>query len=251
MTMTKSKKSKNRTSKAIEPTTFAIATPTYDGRCSIEQRASVSHLSTLAGAMNGVRQDAPFVFRNALIDRARNNLLLQAMADPFLDVLLWLDDDVWWDPAATVDVLALVAQCYHRGSVALAGINYPTRGLEPTARVKDAPHRFAPAQQAKRWVEATGLGTGLLAANLNWFRRRWPANESSELAPPYFQSHQWIADGKVKTHGEDYDHCDRVRALGGELLVLDGATANNHAATYGKAFAEQQRRERARESMGA
>ena len=239
MTKKKTKTTTTPATSSEDACTFAVATPSYLGTCSMQHRSSVAHLAQLVGGMDGIRMESPLAMSNALVDRARNRLLVAAMADPFLDVLLWLDDDVWWEPNTTVDILSLVARCYHGRKVALAGINYPTRGLRPTARVADAPHLFAALNARKRWKTATGLGTGLLAANLNWFRREWPVNHGATRGDPYFQSWQFIYDGEVHSHGEDYDHCDRVRARGGETLVLDGARANNGGAEYGIALLAQ------------
>jgi hypothetical protein len=81
-----------------------ILTPCYGGVC------YVNYLISLTNTMNLLRQfnipvQITFCKSDSLITRARNNLIAKAMSNESVTHILFIDNDITWEP---IDVLKLM-----------------------------------------------------------------------------------------------------------------------------------------------
>lgn len=183
-----------------------IVTPTYDGK--VHGRTQLASLQIfqdllLAGSPHSFLGVAHG--RDHLVT-ARNALLLQAIENPLIDVVLWMDADcapLYAEPATLWSWLNLCT-----GNVAMAGVKCARRGggWNVVARVTEEQPRV-------QWApyEVRSVGLGICAWNLRWWRRELAEFPRVDSAMHFFE---W-RDGV----GEDYRACEWARNHGGVLLV--------------------------------
>lgn len=173
----------------------------------------------------------------AVIPFARQRLMIPMLRDPGLDLALWVDDDVWWHPMHANRVAELLLTVGWRAAV-LAGVNYPTRTMEPTvqtySRGERKPVPFTLSPTSSGLSGCARLGTGLMAMDLRWYRERWPIEPGATWfsVQSYMGPETEGGEIELETHGEDYWHCDGVCARGGTLMYDPHFPVNNGNAIH-------------------
>lgn len=156
------------------------------------------------------------------LPRARNELAAGFLASDFTD-LLFIDDDMGWEPR---DVVRLLAS----DKPLLAGV-----GCKKVERPDTDPNKwcFRPVrnrafrQDEMGAIEALGAGTGfmkierrvfeaLITAHPDWKRRGWP--NMPEAARRWYYRFFRFGDDDDET-GEDFLFCQDYAALGGEIWI--------------------------------
>ncbi|MEM7583267.1 MAG: hypothetical protein AAF560_07800, partial [Acidobacteriota bacterium] len=97
-----------------------IAAPAYGGMVTA-QFASSLHQTTTALKTNGIEYQVVFITGESLIQRARNSLATDALNDPTIDRLFFIDVDLSWTPKQFVDVVTSRRR--------VVGGTYPVKGF--------------------------------------------------------------------------------------------------------------------------
>lgn len=175
--------------------------------CKTDTRTALALASTLAtcGGFEVVSMRIADVIGVA---NARNALMARALESP-AQWLVMFDADVYWsDTAAFWRML--------RESVGLGAALVGAPVAERTGRI-NVRRRGEVVTPGPSIESADGIGFGLVAFWLPWYRRHWPRR-------PWFVELQLDA-GPI---GEDMFHCARVRQLDGRVYV-DGRFKPEHA----------------------
>lgn len=194
-----------------------IASLLGDGRASGVQVGSlVKSLPVLI--KEGIAFDYYSVSENCHVDDARNDVLRQFMQTQCTD-LLFIDDDVGWEPEAISRILK-----YDRDVV--AGV-YPKRTPDDS---EEYPVRMEPGKEI--WAEADGLvevvgaPTGFMRIRRNVIEKMIAANKNRQYLgqkdkpgdPPYTIVFERTFE-KGHRHSGDYSFCNKWRDLGGKIYV--------------------------------
>ena len=184
-----------------------IATPSHAGKVRCEYVESLMMTLGLL-AQNGIQVSHFFIMGNAIIQDVRNQLVAQFMVSDATD-LLFIDDDISWEPAAALrlamsphDVIGgacrkkLPEEIYNVGAAQLLG----TGGL----------------------VECDYIGTGFLK-----IKRKAILKMTADRPGPdyldedgnecYMLFDVQLVDGRLV--GEDILFCQRWRAMGGKVFI--------------------------------
>jgi len=81
-----------------------ILTPCFGGTCYINYMTCIINTLTLFRQLQFPIQ-IEFCKNDSLVPRARNNLIARAMSDPRMTHIIFIDNDITWDP---VDILKLI-----------------------------------------------------------------------------------------------------------------------------------------------
>jgi hypothetical protein len=81
-----------------------ILTPCYGGMCYINYVTCLINTITLFRHL-GFQIQVEFCKNDSLVPRARNNLVARAMNDPTMTHMIFIDNDITWDP---IDILKLI-----------------------------------------------------------------------------------------------------------------------------------------------
>jgi len=81
-----------------------ILTPCYGGQCYVNYMTCLINTITLFRQI-GFPIQIEFCKNDSLVPRARNNLVARAMYDPEMTHIIFIDNDITWDP---IDILKLV-----------------------------------------------------------------------------------------------------------------------------------------------
>lgn len=87
-----------------KPKKVLIATPAYDGRLDVWYCNALVNTIRLAQANNIILVPV-FMSYDALVQRARNDLVALAVQDKF-DAMIFIDSDMEWDPSWVLELLA-------------------------------------------------------------------------------------------------------------------------------------------------
>jgi len=105
-----------------------ILTPCYGGMCHINYTTCLINTLTLFRQLNFPLQ-VEFCKNDSLISRARNNLVARALFDPSMTHVIFIDNDITWDP---LDVIKLI-MCEKE----LVGGIYPLKNYDWSKLCKD------------------------------------------------------------------------------------------------------------------
>jgi hypothetical protein len=81
-----------------------ILTPCYGGQCHVNYMICLMNTHALFQAY-GIDIQFHFMQNDSLVPRARNNLVAKAMANPTMTHIMFIDNDITWDP---IDVIKLL-----------------------------------------------------------------------------------------------------------------------------------------------
>ena len=192
-----------------------IATPSYDGRIDVWYANSLTK-SIVLGLQNDILFQPVYMSYDALIQRARNDLLAIAVKNDFDDII-WIDSDIEWDPEWLLKLLS-----YEEDVV---GGTYPRKSVEETYVVKCAPEDLV--VNDKGLIPVQGLGTGFLRMSKAAFTYLW---DNSEPYTHNGEDKRWafnvsIIDGDIIS--EDIQVCQKL-IEGGFQVYLDPTLTCNH-----------------------
>jgi hypothetical protein len=86
------------------PLNIHILTPCYGGMCHLNYMTCILNTISLFNLFN-ISYKLLFTSNDSLITRARNNLVAKSMSDPDMTHIIFIDNDITWDP---VDILKLI-----------------------------------------------------------------------------------------------------------------------------------------------
>lgn len=252
---------------AIDPIRPFIATPAYSGTLTTHYVRSLLALSNAAWT-HGFPLLTRFVDGDALITRARNELVAEFMADATWTHLFWIDADIGFEPEAALRLM-------RAGRDVVAGI-YPLRidawppgglaqALPAGASQADFEARHArfcvnalPDAQpvdADGFVEVQEIGTGFMLIARRVFERmaghyaelRYSSPGSAPDGRDHCRYRFFDVDIDAATGAyvsEDFAFCRRWRAIGGKVFAdVRSKLTHTGPKTFGGDF-EQAMRQR-------
>lgn len=206
---------------ALQKRSVFICTPI--ARHPVRQYTVALAKTVILLAQMGIRCYVQTVVGSSNLPRARNELVAAFMASDYTD-MLFIDDDMGWDPKAVVRLLAA---------------NQPLIGAVGCKKV------FLPDTVANKWcfrslkggalnqdemgnIEVEALGTAFMlidrsvfetmkGAHPDWKRRGWPEMSDAQRAE-YFQFFRFDPHDPDET-GEDIAFCQEWRRQGGRVFV--------------------------------
>jgi glycosyltransferase involved in cell wall biosynthesis len=170
----------------------------------------------------GIRSWMQFVVGNSNLPRARNELVAAFLASDY-DDMVFIDDDMGWQPNDLVRLLASDKDLI--GAVGCKKVVRPdTDPARWCLRALDGPL----VQDAMGAIEVEAVGTGFLkigrpvleamiAAHPDWKRRGWP-NMPEAVRAKYHQFFRFDPNDAEEI-GEDIAFCREWRGLGGSVWV--------------------------------
>jgi hypothetical protein len=179
-----------------------IATPCYDGRTDVWFNHSLNESIKLA-AKHGIDLCPVYLSYDALIQRARNDLVRIAVEDDFAD-LIWIDSDQAWEPEWLLRLLAYPVDC-------VGGAVRKKSDTELYNVRAKAPISVDPATQL---LIVDGLGTGFLRMSRKAFTALWEGSEEyrNEGRTCRMVFDVRVIDGELVS--EDNIVCAKLKAAG-------------------------------------
>ena len=231
---------------------FLLATPMYGGMCHAMYVTSILRLQEKCIAL-GVNFEHCFMVNESLIDRARNGLVHEFLAQSNQDYLIFIDGDIQFNPDDILTLLSLdkdviAIPCPKKGINWQAIIAAVKLGNEDPAYLAklggeynfSAPNEEQALGQAIKVFEVV---TGIMMIHRRVFdkmREAFPQNTYKSDNPrhfvigkgsnvhAYFKSE--IVDGRHLS--EDFYFCNKWRELEGDIWLLPLAQTVHHG-SYG------------------
>lgn len=237
-----------------------IATPSHSGLLTSSYTRSLLALSNAAWT-HGFPMAARFLDGEALITRARNELVAEFMADTRCTHLFWIDDDIGFGVEAALRLL-LAGKEVVAGACPKKTDGWPAGGLAqalPAGATQDdflaryATFNVVSLPQAQH-VDADGfvrvqeVGCGFMAIARRVFEvmaEHYPQLRYVDISPganPAWNRYRFFDVGTDADTGaylsEDFAFCRRWRAIGGEVWVdTQSDLAHTGSKTYRGRFA--------------
>lgn len=196
-----------------------IGTPCYDGRIDVWYANSVRRTEQLL-AKHCIESSVVYLSYDALVQRARNDLVRIAKEGGF-DDLLFIDSDMEWEPEW---VLALLNH-----DVDVVGAAYRKKTDEMEMYTVKASLPMPVDMKTGLWI-VDGIGTGFLRLSRLALKLLWDASEEYENEG---RKCRWIFDVCVLNHrlvSEDNIMCEKLRQLGVNVH-LDPSFTPTHIGT--------------------
>lgn len=198
-----------------------IATPTRDGRVEARFMSSVLQTFDLL-RQHGIGHNILMVIGNSLIADARNRLVQGFMASHHTD-LLFIDDDIAWQPESVLRLLSW--------DVPFVGAAARRRKPE-TSFCIDFGQTIAARGEL---VTAESVGTGFLRLRRDCLEAMTQAHADQQVKDEEGKPYYALFDTGIAPNrnyvGEDVFFCARWRAIGGEVLV-DPKIALDHIGSH-------------------
>lgn len=147
-----------------------IGTPCYDGRLDVWYTNSLVNTIKLA-SHHEVEITPIWISFDALIQRARNDIVQIALEEDF-DDLIWIDSDIEWNPEWVFKLLNY--------SVDVVGGTYPKKSDQEEYVIRQTQHRHIDKNTGL--VEVDGLGTGFVRMSKLALQHLW------NVSPSYIDS---------------------------------------------------------------
>lgn len=192
-----------------------IATPTYDGKIDVHYAAALSE-SIKMGLANNINFVPIFIAYDALIQRARNDLIAMAINSDVTD-MIWIDADQEWDPQWLLDLLAY--ECDVVGGAVVKKADVEQYNIKATIE------QLICDEAGLMQVES--IGTGFLRLSRKAFEYLW------DTATHYTHNNEprrWVFEVKLSDGdiiSEDVLLCRKLRE-GGFSINLDPKITCNH-----------------------
>lgn len=198
-----------------------IATPSRDGRVEARYMSAVLQTFDLL-RQNGIGHNIHMVLGNSLIADARNRLVQGFMKSNHTD-LLFVDDDMVWQPEAVLRLLAW--------DVPFVGVAARRRKPETSFCID-----FGTRIEARgELVTAEHVGTGFLRLRRDCLEAMIQAYPDRHVKDENGETYYCLFDTGIAPNrnyvGEDVFFCSRWKAIGGEVLV-DPHIPIEHLGTY-------------------
>lgn len=152
---------------AIKQRKVLIGTPSYDGRLDVFYVNSLLMTKALCPMTIDIRHT--FLSFDALIQRARNDIIAQAIHDGF-DDLIFIDSDMEWDPRWIFSLL-------NRSEQVVGGTARKKTDSEERYAFKAAPDLYP---QSNGLLKVSALGTGFVRIGRKALKAAWDASEEYE-----------------------------------------------------------------------
>lgn len=195
-----------------------IATPTYDGKIDVWYANSLAE-SIRLGLANNIYFHPVYMSYDALVQRARNDLLAIAVENDF-DCIIWIDADIEWQPEW---LLKLV-----NSKEDVIGGTYRRKALDETYVVRCETENLVTNDNGL--IEVTGLGTGFLKMSKKAFTYLWDNSTVYNEKNNDRFNRRWAFDIVVKDGelvSEDITVCDKLTE-GGFKIYLDPTMTCSH-----------------------
>ena len=183
-----------------------LGTPTYDGNLSAFYVDSLLHTLKLA-AEKGVEISPIFICYDALVQRARNDIIKIAI-DGKVDDLIFIDADIMWNPEDFFKLLEY--------PVDVIGGIVPKKSDDPQFNVK----ALSPTLElVDGLIEVECIGTGFLRLSSIALAQLWEVSEeySNSGKPGRMVFDLKIVDGELIS--EDNVACHKWRDAGGKVWI--------------------------------
>ena len=204
---------------AVEPTQprrVMIGTPCYDGRVSAEFMQSMLGSVGLA-AQNNIMIFPVQVGHDALVQRARNDLVNMALAAN-VDDLVFVDADQTWNPMGLIKLLS------HK--VDVVGCPVPKKSdTQIDFNVKVLPEGLGNTTDGL--FDVASVGTGMLRITRAALKKVWDASPEykNNGVPCRMVFEVKIVDGELVS--EDNVFCNKWRGLGGKVWLDPSMTCGH------------------------
>lgn len=180
-----------------------VGTPSYDGRLEAYYVDSLRRTEKLL-ATHGIEITPIFMSYDALVQRARNDLVRLAVQGGF-DDLFFIDSDIQWEPEWALALLDHSVDCVG------AAYRKKTDECELYTVMSSLP---IPIDIKAGLLVMQGVGTGFLRLSHKAFQALWDASEEYENEG---RKCRWIFDVCVvngRLVSEDNIMCEKLRQLG-------------------------------------
>lgn len=194
-----------------------IGTPAYDGTVGVHYAHSLVESVRLASSM-GVELRSIYMAYDALIQRARNDLVKLALESGF-DDLIFIDSDQEWKPEWVMRIISWPRDC--------VGGAVRKKSDTESYNVRADGHDI-PVDPGTGLLRVRGIGTGFLRLSRRAMLAMWEAGE--EYVDDAGKVNRWMFDVKPvngRLVGEDIGLADTLRAAGIETF-LDPAITCSH-----------------------
>ena len=193
-----------------------IATPSYDGKIDVWYANSLTN-SIVLGLQNDVVFQPVYMSYDALVQRARNDLLAIAVENDF-DGVLWIDADMEWDPQWALDVA-------NSGKDVLGLPVIKKSATEEAYNVKcDIPDLNI---DEDGFIKVQSIGTGFLYMSKAAFTYLW---DNSESYTHNGLNRKWAFEVKIDNGdiiSEDVIVCKKLREAGFDVFIDPSKTCNH------------------------
>ena len=176
---------------------IALLTPMYDGRAHDDYMRSVS------ASMRALAKDGHVVgwytaTNSAILYRARNQLVAQALADA-ADLLIWIDSDIGFDVASMRDLVAHL----ERGEAIVAGAPQKrSRRWNEAPGVAFRPFEEGPLRTDEHGlIPVRGLATAFLGSRAEVYRAMLEGHEARRVIIPGTDARTWPYSALYFWHG--------------------------------------------------
>lgn len=193
-----------------------VATPCYDGR--VDARYASAMLRSFEHCLsNDVRLFPVYLSHDALIQRARNDLVAMAVNGD-ADDMFWIDSDVEWEPHWILELLQKPVDVVGAAVIkkSLDGQQYNVRA-EPSMLVPDE----------TGLVPVLGVGTGFLRMSQKAVKYLW---DTSPVYKDRNEERRWVSEVRLEDMdmiSEDLVMCRKLRS-GGFKIYLDPSKTCSH-----------------------
>lgn len=195
-----------------------IGTPSYDGRTSVYYTSAMCHFAAVAEG-RGIQAFVRFRAYDSIIQRARNDLLWDAITQD-MDDLVMIDDDQSFDAGAVLRLLGHPVDY----------VGYPVRNKSDETRfnVKYLGELPIPRDIKTGMLLVDGVGTGFVRFSRAAMRAAWERGE------PYTDDdgnhRRWVFDigpSEGRIRGEDMAIAESLKAAGIQCYLDDGVTISH------------------------
>ena len=192
-----------------------IATPSYDGKLEAWYTNALCQ-TILAGLQNDIEFLPLFMCYDALVQRARNDLVGVAIGAQ-CDGVLWIDADIDWEPSWAIDLVksgkdVVGLPCIKKS---LTEEQYNVKCDVPDLVVQDG------------YIKVQSVGTGFLYTSLKAIQHLWDSSE------PYTHNNKqmkWVFEVGLKDGdiiSEDVKMCEKLRNGGFDVYIDPSKTCGH------------------------
>ena len=205
---TVSKSTANQNAEAPKMRTVMLASPSHDGKVDVWHASALSETCKI-GLVNNINVVAVYMSYDALVQRARNDIIKMAF-DSKVDDLVFIDCDQDWNPA---DFFKLLSH-----NVAVVGAPVPKKSDMESYNVKLLGEWKI---EDNGLAEIDGIGTGFMRIRKDAIAKVvensdvYQESHKSEPTPNVFEV--VVKDGQLIS--EDITFCNKWKTLGGKIYL--------------------------------
>ena len=193
-----------------------VATPSYDGKIDVWYANSLMN-SVILGLQNEIVFQPVYMSYDALVQRARNDLMAIAVENDF-DGILWIDADMEWDPMWALDVV-------NSGKDVLGLPVIKKSATEESYNVKCNIEDLNTNEEGL--IKVQSVGTGFLYMSKAAIMHLW---DNSEAYVHNGQNRKWIFEVKIDNGdiiSEDVIVCKKLNDAGFDVFIDPAKTCNH------------------------